>query len=327
LSILSGGIISFFPSLIALAQITPANDGTGTVVTPNGNRFDINGGQKSGNGGNLFHSFQQFDVNQGQTANFLSAPEIQNILVRIGGDISIIDGILQVTGGNSNLYLMNPAGIVFGQNASLNLPASLIATGAGGILFGNDRFSAVGANDYQALTGSPRALIFSAAPSGFIYNMGNLAVGEGHNLFLVGNSSMNIGTLSAPGGNVWITPVPTESLVRIGQSGHLLSLEVEAMQGRQISRASLPELLTGGDRQNATAIKTEGDRVELTGRKEPPPPIVVGDVLIPPSSRPPVRGEQNSPPPPPPPPAPGRQTAPGRWHTRPRRYSSGRSGA
>ncbi len=300
-SILSGGIISLFPSLIALAQITPANDGTGTIVTPSGNRLDIYGGQKSGDGDNLFHSFQQFNLDRGQTANFLSTPEIQNILVRIGGDTSIIDGILQMTGGNSNLYLMNPAGIVFGQNASLNLPASLIATGASGIGFGNDRFSAVGANDYQSLTGSPRALIFPEVPSGSVYNMGNLAVGEGHNLLLVGNSSMNIGTLSAPGGNVWITPVPTESLVRIGQRGHLLSLEVDRMQVRLLSRASLPELLTGGDRQSATDLKKEGDRVELTGRKEPPPPIIAGDVLIPPPPAPPMRGGQNFPPSPPPP--------------------------
>lgn len=312
LSILSGGIISLFPSLIALAQITPANDGTGTTVTPNGNRFDINGGQQSGDGGNLFHSFQQFNLDRGQTANFLSTPEIQNILVRIGGNTSIIDGILQVTGGNSNLYLMNPAGIVFGHNASLNLPASLIATGAAGIRFGNDLFSAVGANDYQSLTGSPRALIFPEVPLGSVYNMGNLAVGEGHNLLLVGNSSMNIGTLGAPGGNVWITPVPTESLVRIGQRGHLLSLEVEAMQARQMSRASLPDMLTGGKRQSATGIKVEGDRVELTGRGNggdrssrnisrnsppPPPPILAGNVLIPPPPGPPGRGGPKSPPP------------------------------
>lgn len=318
LSILGGGIISLFPSLIAVAQITPAKDGTGTIVTPNGNFLNIYGGQKSGDGGNLFHSFQQFNLNQGQTANFLSTPEIQNILVRIGGDTSIINGILQVTGGNANLYLMNPAGIVFGENASLNLPASLIATGASGIGFGNSQFSAVGANDYQSLMGSPSALIFSAAPSGPVYNMGNLTVAEGHNLLLVGNSSMNIGTLNAPGGNVWIRSIPTDSMVRIGQSGHLLSLEVEANKAGQISREALPGLLTGGDRQSATGVKVEGDRLELTGggnngartgsnvsphftQPEPPPPIIVGNIVIPPPSAPPQPGAKQSPLQPPPP--------------------------
>jgi large exoprotein involved in heme utilization and adhesion len=62
--------------------ITPASDGTGTIVTPNGNRFDIHGGSLSQDGTNLFQSFQQFGLDSGQIANFLSNPSIQNILER-----------------------------------------------------------------------------------------------------------------------------------------------------------------------------------------------------------------------------------------------------
>ncbi|HEY9600833.1 MAG TPA: hypothetical protein V6C85_04430, partial [Allocoleopsis sp.] len=53
-------------------SITPAADGTGTIVTPNGNQFDISGGTTSGNGANLFHSFNQFGLDSGQIANFLA---------------------------------------------------------------------------------------------------------------------------------------------------------------------------------------------------------------------------------------------------------------
>jgi filamentous hemagglutinin family protein len=96
-----------------------------------GNTINITGGQTSVNGGNLFHSFDEFGVNTGETANFQSSPEINNILGRVvGGNASIINGILQVTGGNSNLFLMNPAGILFGPNASLNVPADFTATTA-----------------------------------------------------------------------------------------------------------------------------------------------------------------------------------------------------
>jgi filamentous hemagglutinin family protein len=50
-------------------------------------------------------------LTQGQTANFLSNPAIQNILGRVmGGEASVINGLIQVTGGNFNLYLMNPTG-------------------------------------------------------------------------------------------------------------------------------------------------------------------------------------------------------------------------
>ncbi len=122
----------FFWQTDAFGQsITPATDGTGTTVTPQGNRIDISGGKLSRDGANLFHSFQQFGLSETQTANFLSNPAIQNILARIvGGNASVINGLIQVTGGNSNLFLMNPAGIVFGANAQLNVPASFTATTA-----------------------------------------------------------------------------------------------------------------------------------------------------------------------------------------------------
>ncbi|WP_293196347.1 hypothetical protein [Microcoleus sp. PH2017_20_SFW_D_A] len=63
--------------------ITPAPDGTNTVVTPNGDRYDISGGSLGGDKVNLFHSFTQFGLSSGQTANFLTNPNIQNILGRI----------------------------------------------------------------------------------------------------------------------------------------------------------------------------------------------------------------------------------------------------
>src|SRR6476469_6773268 len=118
--------------------ITPADDRTGTVVIPSGDHFNITGGQLSGDGANLFHSFQQFGLDGGQIANFISNPSLQNILGRVvGGNPSYINGLIQVTGGNSNLLLMNPSGIVFGTDASLNVPAAFTATTANRIGFGN----------------------------------------------------------------------------------------------------------------------------------------------------------------------------------------------
>ena len=117
-----------------LAQPITSDGSTDTSVTREGNQINITGGQLSNNGANLFHSFDQFGVDANQIANFLSNPSIQNILSRVtGGDASIINGIIQVTGGNSNLYLMNPAGIIFGSNSQLNVPASFTATTATGI--------------------------------------------------------------------------------------------------------------------------------------------------------------------------------------------------
>ena len=133
-------------NLPAQAQITP--NGAGTLVNPQGNQINISGGTQAG--ANIFHSFRDFNVNSAQVANFLSNPQTQNILGRInGGNPSFINGLLQVTGGNSNLFLMNPAGIVFGQGASLNVPASFTATTANQIGFGNNVFNALGDNNWE----------------------------------------------------------------------------------------------------------------------------------------------------------------------------------
>jgi filamentous hemagglutinin family protein len=97
-----------------LAQaITPALDGTGTVVNSIGNTSNIAGGSLSSDGNNLFHSFNTFGLSQGQIADFQTSTNIQNVLGRVvGGDPSIINGLVQVTGSNANLFLLNPAGIV-----------------------------------------------------------------------------------------------------------------------------------------------------------------------------------------------------------------------
>ncbi|MEO1296820.1 MAG: hypothetical protein AAFW75_13620, partial [Cyanobacteria bacterium J06636_16] len=68
------------PTVIAQA-ITPADDGTGTVVTETDNTFDITGGTLSGD--NLFHSFEQFGLSADQIANILATPDIENVLGRI----------------------------------------------------------------------------------------------------------------------------------------------------------------------------------------------------------------------------------------------------
>ncbi|MEG5072695.1 CHAT domain-containing protein [Microcoleus sp. B3-D2] len=260
--------------------IAPAPDGTNTVVTPSGNRYDISGGAFSGDGANLFHSFTQFGLSEAQTANFLTNPNIQNILGRItGGNPSLINGLIQVTGGNSNLFLMNPAGMIFGPNASLNVPGSFNATTATGIGFGNNQwFSAIGNNNWATLIGTPNSFAFTNLPGGSIVNAGNLTVTPGQSLSLIGGTVVNTGQLTAPGGNITVMAVPGQNLVRIAQTGNLLSLEIQptASQSSLPNNfaqpvLSLPELLTGKGQEQATnlAVNPNGE-VVLTGNVSVP---------------------------------------------------------
>ncbi|MDP8934047.1 MAG: filamentous hemagglutinin N-terminal domain-containing protein, partial [Cyanobacteriota bacterium] len=271
------------PLAVRSQPVVPANDGTNTVVKSEQNRTDISGGQLSGNGANLFHSFSQFNLSEGQIANFLTNPNIQNILGRISGDnVSLINGLISVSGGNSNLFLMNPAGIVFGQNARLNVPGSFFATTATGIGFGDRWFNSAGINDYKALLGNPNQFNFNNSQVGAIVNAGNLAVGSGQSLTLLGGTVINTGQLSAPGGQITVAAVPGENAVRISQIGNLLSLEITpSLQSEQsaIAPLTLPQLLTGSGVASATGLTTnEQGQLVLTGGQTVP--AVAGSAIV-----------------------------------------------
>ena len=240
-------------------SIVPANDlGTKVNVAPtNAQQLNITGGIQAG--ANLYHSFQQFGLNQGQIANFLSNPSIQNILGRVvGGSPSVINGLIQVTGGNSNLYLLNPAGIIFGANASLNVPASFTATTANGIQIGNGWFGINTSVDaIKNLSGNPQAFGFVVNPSlanlpqgALVDNAGNLSVNQSQSITLVGGLVINTGTIAAPSGKITIAAAPDGKYVKITPEGSLLSLELPVAAQQELAQraflvSDLPALLTG----------------------------------------------------------------------------------
>jgi hypothetical protein len=69
---------------------------------------------------------------------------------------------------------MNPAGIIFGDNASLNVPGDFTATTATAIGFGDEWFEAIGDNNYADLTGMPFQFAFDVAQPAAILNQGSL---------------------------------------------------------------------------------------------------------------------------------------------------------
>ncbi|MBD1835219.1 filamentous hemagglutinin N-terminal domain-containing protein [Cyanobacteria bacterium FACHB-472] len=211
-----GGAIAF-SGTGAFAQVTP-DPSLGTVVTPNGTTLEITGGTTAGDT-NLFHSFENFSIPNGSIADFLNAPAIANILARVtGGSPSDIQGLIRA-GGNANLFLINPNGIIFGQNAQLDIGGSFVATTANAIAFpGGGKFSltsGVSPND-SLLTVNPSALLFNsiaAQPTNSIEIRGTLSVDENQSLLLIGGNvsptatstgkiSIQGGTLNAPGGQV-----------------------------------------------------------------------------------------------------------------------------
>ena len=116
------GLTVFFATLTttiaAQAQIIP--DGSlPTNVQQLEEIMKINGGERAGD--NLFHSFEEFSIPEGMEAIFENALDVENIFTRItGGEVSNLDGLLKTQGG-ANLFLINPNGVVFGENVQLDI--------------------------------------------------------------------------------------------------------------------------------------------------------------------------------------------------------------
>ncbi|MEM9089548.1 MAG: CHAT domain-containing protein [Cyanobacteria bacterium P01_F01_bin.53] len=268
-------------------SITAATDGTGTVVTQTDEQFTIEGGSLSGEGTNLFHSFKSFSLDAGETATFLAQPWVQNVLARVnGGSPSILNGLVQFSsegGSQPNLFLMNPAGVLFGANARLNLPGNLTVTTADGMGFETGWFGATGENTYRTLTGEPTGEFgWLSEQPGSVVNEGTLSLRSGAALTLLGGTVVNTGTLSAPDGAITLAAVPEtteENLVRLNHSGSLLSLEWVAttsapgttigFNAPALTPLDLPALLAHSEQTSATSLAVNPDgTVNLLGASE-----------------------------------------------------------
>ncbi|MEH1832657.1 MAG: filamentous hemagglutinin N-terminal domain-containing protein, partial [Nostoc sp.] len=231
----------------ALAQITP--DGTlgnnSSRIIPNVNIKGLPADRIDGGairGANLFHSFQEFNVGELQRVYFANPTGIKNILTRVtGSNISNILGTLGVDGG-ANLFFINPNGILFGNNARLDVAGSFVASTANSFVFGNGlEFSATNPQTPSALlTVNPSALLFnqlqagrienrSIAPAGIDpagFNVSGLRVGDGKSLLLVGgNVIIDGGELNAYGGRVELGGLAAPGNVNLLFNGDNLSLK------------------------------------------------------------------------------------------------------
>ena len=165
-------------------------------------QYNLTGGTRAGQ--NVFHSFGNFNVPDNTIANFLNDSGLTtlNVLSRVTeGNPSSILGTMQTTGfGNANLFLMNPAGIVFGPNATLSVGGSVAFTTADYIrLADGARFNAIPSVTADTLlsTAPVAAYGFSGSIPGSITVQGStMNVLEGHTISLAGgNIAIQNGTL------------------------------------------------------------------------------------------------------------------------------------
>ncbi|MBD2438800.1 S-layer family protein [Nostoc sp. FACHB-110] len=245
-------------------------------------------------GQNLFHSFQQFNVSAGRGAYFLTDSGIQNILARVtGNNVSQILGTLGVFGSNANLFLINPNGIIFGENARLDVGGSFIGTTANAIGFGNQGlFSASQSNiPSPLLTINPTAFLFNQVPQGVIANRafgselsnfldiaeltndlidkipGGLSVPEGQSLILLGGDvNLEHGEVGTFGGRVEIGGLSAPGTVGLNIDGGNFSLQFP--QGIPRADVSLSNESTIYTFPNGGDIAINARNLNLSGASE-----------------------------------------------------------
>ena len=222
-----GAIASAVDAALAQQVAPDATLPLNSAVTSVGNNFTITGGTQVGS--NLFHSFSQFSVPTNGQAFFNNALSVQNIISRVTGlSPSNIDGILRAN-GTANLFLLNPNGIIFGPNASLNVGGSFVGTTANAIQFGTQGFFSASVPNAPSplLTVNPSALLFNQIAAASIQNnsVASLSVPDGQSLLLVGGDiNMNGGRLNAFGGRVELGGLAGTGTVGLQVNSNNLSL-------------------------------------------------------------------------------------------------------
>ena len=163
-------------------------------------------------GGNLFHSFSQFNLTSSESATFSGPGSVHNILARVtGGNASSIDGLIHSTIPGANFFLLNPNGVMFGPHASVDVSGSFAVTTGDSIkLSDGARFNAQpGAADALLTSAPPVAFGFLTANSGVISFQGSqLTSAPGKTWAFAGgqvhlnNANLNTGGVVIRGGRL-----------------------------------------------------------------------------------------------------------------------------
>ncbi|WPL11294.1 hypothetical protein Thiosp_01027 [Thiorhodovibrio litoralis] len=195
-----------------------ATDGTlGPMVELKGPNMTIGAELGQTHGGNLFHSFEHFNIPTKQSATFTGPDNINNVIGRVtGGTQSKIDGTLRSEVGQANVYLINPAGVVMGPNATVDVPASLHVSTADELRFQDgSRFSATDPSASTLTLAAPETFGFlgQQAAANLQINGSQLEVAPGETLSLsagdiaIQGSTEQDASLTAAGGTLRLEAV------------------------------------------------------------------------------------------------------------------------
>ncbi len=242
----------FINSAVYAEVITDGSLGSSTTLS---GQMDIPQSLGTTAGNNLFHSFSRFNVDTGESATFTGDNALQNVISRVtGGQVSVIDGLLQSTIGNASFYFINPAGVMFGANAQIDVPAAFYVSTADTLRFGDgSQFSA---------SNPASSLLSVAEPTGFGFlnnQGGNIAVQDSvlefkpastatlsaHNVTINNGWLLNAGQLQVYATGNTATEIPVNAAVPQTLTGRI---ELHAGSALDVSNETGGKInIQGGD--------------------------------------------------------------------------------
>lgn len=264
------GIFSILTLAILLGPASARADvfldgSMGAAGAVSGPAYDIKSEYGRRAGGNLFHSFRTFSVDTGETAVFSGPDIVENIISRVtGGASSWIDGLIRSSISGADMYLVNPAGVMFGGNASLDVGGSFHVSTADYLRMADDeRFYAIPRAGEELSSAPPSAFGFlDADPAPIVLSgggeidppegevPGGLAAPAGETLSLIG------GDVTVEGAFYW-DPFDGVTKSASGLSAPAGRIQIAAMAGAgEVTPGSL-DLSVSSDALGVVSLSDE----------------------------------------------------------------------
>lgn len=205
------------------------------------------------NGANAIIDWQSFSIGSGETTRFVQPNAASVVLNRVlGSDPSQLLGALQ---SNGRVFLVNPAGILVGAGARIDVAGFVAST----LNLGNDDFLA------------GRMNFSGTSAAGSVVNRGEIVAGSGGTVLLIGSRVENHGHIETPQGQSVLAAGQTVQIAELGNPA--LKVEVGGAQGeienlgRIVADAGaigvVGALVRNGGSLSASSVVREGGRVFL----------------------------------------------------------------
>ena len=206
----------------------------------NGNTFQI----QHGNGQIFNNSWNSFDVPNGSTVNFNFSQNGQVSVNRvIGNQASQIFGNLTESGAAGKVFLINPNGILFGRDSSVNLGAFTVSTA-------NMTYMDPVNNIYKFEQGNIPASII---------NEGRIIISNEGFVALMAPVIKNTGTIEAPSGTIALVSGNKYTLTTA--NGQDISINVDEKLSQNLVNSNEINLIS-----NSGTLKADGGSIIISSK-------------------------------------------------------------